>query len=153
MSRLVDALRCFLISPELLLLLGAIAIAEAAPSIAGFFEAQVASNIVIGSAIAAAPLAALAWGWSQVWDMLKPSGVGAALAEWPHYYMLKARALASLIWCVVGSGLGFISIPMISLKWHPSIAVGLLLGGVLAAASAIFSLALARIKLRELLSR
>ena len=84
--------------------------------------------------------------------MLSPEGAGKVLLQWPHYYLLKSRVFVCLAWCAIACGIGFASISMILLEWHTEIAVGLLIGGVLSAAGATATLAMARVRLRELLS-
>jgi hypothetical protein len=98
-------------------------------------------------------LAACAFCYKEGGDLIDPSGPRAVLLEWPHYHMLKARVIACLVWCVLGIGCVLAATWMAAAAVATHAAGALLVSGVLAAAAAVGTLALARYRIRELLSR
>lgn len=153
MRRLLDIFRLIVISPELLILLVILIVAQYVPAIVETTSNAIRGNLMIGVGGAAAPLAMLAWGWTQCWHLLSLSGTQRVLRDWPDYLMLKDRAIACLAWCGIGSGVGFVGFAFVSGNLHQNSGVGLFIGGILAASAATVSLGLARLRLRELLDR
>jgi hypothetical protein len=67
--------------------------------------------------------------------------------------MLKARVVACLVWCVLGMGCVLAATWMAAAAVETQVAAALLVSGVLAAAAAVGTVALARYRIRELLSQ
>ena len=85
--------------------------------------------------------------------MIDPSGLRAVLLEWPRYHMLKARVVASLVWCILGMGSVLAATWMAAADVAPLLAGAVLVSGVLAPAAAVATVALARYRIRELFSQ
>jgi hypothetical protein len=151
MRRLVDGIRLLLLSPEM--------VAALLPFVAHLYMPDWASVLVkpmkegptFGLAAAGLALAAAAFCYREGGDILEPSGAKAVLLEWPGYFMLKARVVASLAWCVAGIGAALAATWMVASDVAPKLGAAVLVAGVLAAAVSAATVALARYRIRELL--
>jgi hypothetical protein len=110
-------------------------------------------GVGFGLTAAGVLLAACAFCYREGGELIDPTGPKSVLLEWPHYHMLKARVVASLVWCVVGIGcvLAATWMAAAAVATHP--AGALLASGVIAAAAAVGTVALARYRIRELFSQ
>lgn len=151
MRRLSDGLRLVLVSPELVGVLAPWALLAFVPDWPSVMAKPMSEGVGFGLTAAGLLLAACAFCYKEGGELIDPSGPRAVLLEWPDYHMLKARVVASLVWCVLGIGC------VLAATWMAAAAVGthvagaLLSSGVLAAAAAVGTVALARYRIRELL--
>ena len=152
MSRLADGLRLALLSPEVIAALGPLALLAYAPDWPSLIVKPMKEGVGFGLTAAGLVLAALAFCYREGGELIDPSGPKAALLEWPHYYMLKARVVASLVWCVLGIGCVLAATWMAAADVTSHAAGALLVYGVLATAAAVGTVALARYRIRELFS-
>jgi hypothetical protein len=153
MSRLVDGLRLALLSPELVAALAPWALLAYAPDWPSVIAKPMKEGVGFGLTAAGLLLAACAFCYKEGGDLIDPSGPKAVLLEWPHYHMLKARVVACLVWCVLGMGCVLAATWMAAAAVETQVAAALLVSGVLAAAAAVGTVALARYRIRELLSQ
>lgn len=108
-------------------------------------------GLTFGLTAAGLALAAAAFCYREGGDILEPSGLKAVLLEWPGYFMLKARVIASLAWCAAGIGAALVATWMAASDVAPQFAATVLVAGVLAAAASAASIGLARYRIRELI--
>ncbi len=153
MRRLADGLRLALLSPEVVAALAPLALLAYAPEWPSVLVKPMKEGLVFGLTAAGLVLAACAFCYKEGSDLIDPSGPKAVLLKWPHYYMLKARVLASLVWCVLGIGCALVATWMAAADVAPHAAGALLVSGVLAPAAAVGTVALARYRIRELFSQ
>jgi hypothetical protein len=153
MSRLADGLRLVLLSPELAAALAPWALLAYAPDWPSVIVKPMREGLGFGLAAAGLLVAACAFCYKEGSELLDPSGAKALLLEWPHYYMLKTRVVASLVWCVLGIGSVLMATWMAAADVRPHVAGALLVSGVLAPAAAVGTVALARYRIRELFSQ
>jgi hypothetical protein len=153
MSCLTDRLRVVLVSPELVGALTPWALLAYAPDWPSVIAKPMKEGVGFGLAAAGLLLAACAFCYREGGELIDPSGPKAVLLEWPHYHMLKARVVASLGWCVLGMGCVLAATWMAAAAVAPHAAGALLASGVLAAAIAVGTVALARYRIRELFAQ
>lgn len=153
MSRLTDGLRLVLVSPELVGALAPWALLAYAPDWPSVIAKPMQQGVGFGLTAAGLLLAACAFCYREGGEAIDPTGPKAVLLEWPHYHMLKARVVACLVWCVLGMGCVLAATWMAAAAVATHVAGALLVSGVLAAAAAVGTVALARYRIRELLSQ
>lgn len=153
MNRLADGLRLALLSPEVVAALAPFALLAFAPDWSSVIERSMKGGVGFGLSAAGLVLAACAFCYKEGGEVIDPTGPRAALLEWPHYYMLKARVVGSLVWCVLGVACVLVATWMVAADVVPHFAGALLVSGVLAPATAVATVALARYRIRELLSQ
>ena len=151
MKRLVDGIRLSLLSPEMVAALLPFIVRLYVPDWASVLVKPMKDGPMFGLAAAGLALAAAAFCYREGGDILEPSGTKAVLLEWPGYFMLKARVVASLAWCVAGIGAALAATWMVASDVAPQLGVAALVAGVLAAAVSAATVALARYRIRELL--
>lgn len=153
MRRLADGLRLALLSPEVVAALAPFALLVCAPEWPSVLVKLMKEGVGFGLTAAGLVLAACAFCYKEGGDLIDPTGPKAVLLEWPHYYMLKARVVASLVWCALGMGCVLMATWMAAADVRPHVAGALLVSGVLAPAVSVGTLALARYRIRELISQ
>lgn len=151
MKRPMDLFQLALVSPEVVAALMPLVAYTYAPNWADILLKPMSEGVGWGLAAAGIPLAMLAFNYKEGFDLLSLSGGKKVLIEWPGYPALKVRILASFAWCLVGAAACFVATWMVASNQRPQLAIVLLLGGLLAAATATATVGLARFRLRELL--
>lgn len=151
MKRVVDGIRLSLLSPEVLAALLPFVVYLYAPDWASVLVKPMKEGLTFGLSAAGLTLAATAFCYREGGDILEPSGAKAVLLQWPGYFMLKARVVASLAWCVTGVGATLAATWMVASNVSPQLGAAVLVAGVLVAAASAASIALARYRIRELL--
>lgn len=151
MKRLLDNLRFVIVSLELFMAFVPFAIYAYAPSLADVLLKPMKDGIALGLGAAALPLGMLAFNYKEGVELLSPTGSRKVLLEWPDYPMLKNRLIAAFAWCIAGSFAGVAAVWMVATDTAPRIGIALLISGILAAAAATGTIALARISSREIL--
>jgi hypothetical protein len=151
MSRLTDFLRSVFVSPELFFALVPHAIYAYEPTWADMLLKPMSDSVGWGLSAAGLSIGMLAFSYKEAFDLLSLSGGRKVLIEWPEYPMLKARILVAFGWCLVGVAACLISVWMVAKNFHPLLGVTVLISGLIAAATASATVALARFRLRELL--
>jgi len=141
-----------MVSPELLAVLVCAIVQIHVPDWLSTVSRAMKDSLTFGLAAAGISLAALAFCYHQGDKILSPEGHLAVLLKWPDYFMLKARVVTALTWCTAGIGASLFATWMVasgrSAAWPPSV----LVAGVLAAATAVATTALARYRIREILA-
>lgn len=151
MKQLMDFLRQIFVSLELLFALIPIAIYTYEPLWADMLIRPMRDGIGWGLSAAGISIAMLAFSYKEGFELLSLNGGRKVLIEWPDYPMLKARILVAFGWCLVGVATSLIATWMVAKNYYPFFAVTVLISGLCAAATATSTVALARIRLRELL--
>ncbi len=150
MKTIIEFLRAFFISPEILVGSLPFVISSYWPEPATFAAQQIASDIKWAWGIAAIPLGLLATTYSFGSEILSPAGEKKALLAWPDYWTLKLRVLIALGFCILGFAFVVCGIYMVTdhnLVWGATI----ITSGLLLAATALASVALAKWTIREIL--
>jgi len=153
MTRLSDGLRLVVLSPELVGALAPWALLAYFPDWPSVIAKPMTEGVGFGLTAAGLLLAACAFCYKEGGEVIDSSGPKAVLLDWPNYHMLKARVVASLVWCVLGIGCVLAATWMAAAAVALHVAGALLASGVLAAAAAVGTVALARYRIRELLSQ
>lgn len=151
MKRLADRFRLALLSPEVVAALAPLALLAYAPDWPSVLVQHMKEGVGFGLTAAGLVLAACAFCYKEGGELIDPSGPRAVLLAWPRYYMLKARVVASLVWCILGMGSVLAATWMVAADAAPLLAAAVLVSGVLAPAAAVATVALARYRIRELL--
>lgn len=151
MNRVKDFLRLVFISPELLFGLVPLAIYAYEPTWADILLKPMSDGVGWGLSAAGLAIGMLIFSYKESYDLLSLSGGRKLLIEWPDYPMLKVRILVALGWCLVGGSACLISAWMVAKDFYPLLGITFLISGLIAAATASASIALARFSLRELL--
>ena len=151
MSRCIELFRLLFVSPELLFSLVPIVVYYYFPAWGDVLLKPMGEGLGWGLSAAALPLGMLAFCYKEGLDLLSLSGGKKVLIEWPGYPMLKARVLVSFGWCLAGVVSCIVAAWMVAKAIHPLFGVTLLVSGLIAAATATATIALARFSLRELL--
>jgi hypothetical protein len=151
MKRLVDGIRLSLLSPEVVAALLPFVVLLYEPNWASVLVRPMKEGLTFGLTAAGLALAAAAFCYREGGDILEPSGAKAVLLEWPGYFMLKVRVIASLTWCAIAIGAALAATWMVASDVAPQLGATVLVAGVLAAAASAASIALARYRIRELL--
>lgn len=148
MNRIAEFLRAFIISPEMLAGCAPFAISIYWQEPANFAAQQLASDAKWALGTSAIPIGLLAAAYAFGSDVLSPAGTKKALLAWPGYWKLKMRVLVALGYCLLGFVLVVCGVYWVEHE-SPTWGANLAIAGVLCAASALASVALARWKIRE----
>lgn len=151
MSRIIDLLRLVFVSPELLFSLFPIAIYAREPTWADIFVKPMSDGVGWGLTAAGLSVAMLGFCYNQGFNLLSLNGERKVLLEWPDYPKLKARVLVAFGWCLVGALSSIGATWMVAKAFQPLLGVTIMISGLLSAATATATIALARFSLRELL--
>ncbi len=151
MKRFKDFLRWMFVSPELLFALVPAAIHVYEPTWADMLLKPMSDSVGWGLSAAGLSIGMLAFCYKEGFDLLSLSGGRKVLIEWPDYPELKARILGAFGWCLIGVAACLISVWMVAKNLHPLLGITVLISGLIAAATASATVALARFRLRELL--
>lgn len=144
-------MRLVLISPELLFALVPLAIYTYEPNWADILLKPMSDGVGWGLSAAGLAIGMLLFSYKESFDLLSLSGRRKILIDWPDYPMLKVRILVALGWCLVGGSACLISVWMVAKGIYPLLGITFLISGLIAAATASASIALARFSLRELI--
>ena len=151
MNRFLDALRYTVVSLEML----GVALVSAAfyfvPQVFGFPLKLLSDGQAFGLGAAGFSVACLAFCFQQGFEILNPSGEGQVLIEWPGYQMLKGSVVVAMVWCVLAVAGSLVATWLAAVNPSATEAGALLVAVLLAAVISVASLALARIRIRELL--
>lgn len=151
MNRALDILRYTFVSPEVLGVTLVSAVLYLAPHVFGFPLKLLSEGQAFGLGAAGFSVACLAFCFHQGFEILDPSGAGSVLVEWPGYQMLKGRVVAAMVWCVIAIAGSLGAMWLAAIDPSATEAGALLVAVLLAAVISVASLALARIRIRELL--
>lgn len=151
MNRSMDLVRTVLVSPELLFALVPFAIYAYEPTWADVLLKPMNDGIGWGLSTAGISIGMLAFNYKEAFDLLSPSGGRKVLIEWPDYPMLKTRVLIAFGWCLVGAFACVGATWMVAKTFEPLLGITLMISGLLSAATATATIALARFSLRELI--
>lgn len=151
MNRCIDLLRLVFVSPELLFSLVPLAIYAYEPTWGDILLKPMSDGVGWGLSAAGLAIGMLIFSYKESFDLLALSGGRKVLIEWPDYQMLKVRILVAFVWCLVGGAACLISVWMVAKGFRPLLGITFLISGLIAAATASASIALARFNLRELL--
>lgn len=151
MNRCVDFLRLVFVSPELLFALAPLAIYAYEPAWADILLKPMIEGVGWGLSAAGLSIGMLAFSYKEGFDLLSLNGERKVLIEWPGYPMLKVRVLVAFGWCLAGAICCLGAAWMVTKNLQPLLGTTLLISGLLAAATATGTIALARFSLRELL--
>ena len=151
MKRFIDGIRLSLLSPEMVAALLPFVMHLYAPDWTSILLKPMREGLAFGLSAAGVALGSAAFCYKEGGDILEPIGAKAVLLEWPGYFMLKARVVAALAWCVAGIGFALAATWMVASDVAPQLGGTLLVAGVLVSACAAASIALARYRIRELL--
>ncbi|MDN5941074.1 MAG: hypothetical protein L0H94_04235 [Nitrospira sp.] len=150
MSRILEFLRAVIISPEMLAGCLPFVVSSYWPEPANFAAQQLASDTKWAFSIAAIPLGLLAATYASGSDILSPTGGKKALLAWPDYWKLKMRIVVAFGYCLLGCALTICGVYFVAHQspvWGGTLAIA----GVLCAAAALASVALARLTIREII--
>ena len=151
MSRILDFFRLAFVSPELVLALLPIAVYAYAPDWADMLLKPMGDSVGWGLSAAGLPAAMLAFNYKESSELLSLSGGKKVLIEWPDYPRLKMRVLVALAWCLLGIFACFGATWMVAKNSLPLLGITFMISGLLSAAAATATIALAKFSLRELL--
>lgn len=149
MNRILEFLRAVIISPEMLAGCLPFVVSPYWPEPANFAAQQLASDTKWAFSIAAIPLGLLAATYAFGSDILSPTGGKKALLAWPDYWKLKMRIVVAFGYCLLGCALIVCGVYLVAHQipvWGANLAIA----GVLCAAAALASVALARLNIREI---
>jgi hypothetical protein len=150
MKKGFDFFRVVLVSPELMLALLPFAIYLYVPDWADIFLKPMRDSVGWGLSAAGLSLAMLAFSYKEGFELLSLSGGKKVLIEWPDYPRLKMRILVAFMWCLFGAFACLAATWMVANHSLPLLGITLMISGLLAAAAATATIALARFSLREL---
>ena len=151
MRRILDFFRLVFVSPELVLALLPIAIYAYAPDWADMLLKPMGDGVGWGLSAAGLSLAMLAFSYKEGFELLSLSGGKKVLIEWPDYPRLKMRVLIAFVWCLLGAFACVGATWMVAKNSQPLLGITFMISGLLSAAAATATIALARFSLRELL--
>jgi hypothetical protein len=151
MRRILDFFRLVFVSPELLLALLPIAVYIYSPTWADMLLKPMVEGVGWGLSAAGLSLAMLAFSHKEGFELLSLSGGRKVLIEWPDYPLLKMRIVIAFVWCLLGAFACLIATWMVAKNLQPLLGITLMISGLLSAAGATATIALARFSLRELL--
>ncbi|MEW6058428.1 MAG: hypothetical protein AB1540_17645 [Bdellovibrionota bacterium] len=147
----MDSVRALLISPEMLCILLPIALWFYWPAPAELVTTLIHGDLKWSFGAALIPFGFLATCYHFGTDVLFPEEGRSVLLAWPNYILLKTRVVMALIYCVVAILIVCVGIYWIA-KTKSSFGTTLILAGWFSSSAAIFSVALAKWKIRELLN-
>lgn len=151
MNRLTDTLRHVVISPELLGILAVFCFLYFAPSAFDFPTKHLGEGIGFGLGAAGVASGCLAFCYQEGATILEPSGTGRVLLDWPGYFLLKNRVIASMCWCVFGVAGALAATWLVASGVGANGGAALLVASLLASVVSLASIALARLRIREIL--
>ena len=151
MRRAIDLVRLVLVSLEFVAVLTPILAWHYHPEWVNTLVKPMKESLFLGLGAAGLALGATTFCYKEGGDILDPTGAKAVLLEWPGYFMLKARVVAALAWCTAGIVAALTATWMVASDINPQLGASILVAGVLAAAAATGSIALARYRIRELI--
>jgi len=151
MNRFRDTARFILLSPEIICALLPFVVYTYMPALADVLIKQMKDGLGFGLGGVAIPLGMLAFNYKEGLDMLAPTGGRKVLLDWPDYPKLKARVVASFVWCVLGSVSALVAVLMVATDLLPRLAIAILVAGILASAAATATMGLARFAIREII--
>ena len=148
MKHIGEFVRAVLVSPEVLIGALPFAISSYWPEPANFASEIVMSDTkwTLGMGIIL-----LVGTYGLAWDVLSPSESKKAILSWPDYWKLKMRIYVALGYCIVGIILIMAGVYMIAheiILWGATIAIS----GILCGATALATVAIARLTIREICS-
>jgi hypothetical protein len=150
--KLADILRVYVISPELLVIALSGAVVLLYPEPVALFGSEVSRENSVLQYIALLPIVLLGVAFKLSNDILKPldGANNRILYEWPDYWRLKHRAIATILFCLAASA-GALGLWVFKTHLHPRLlGAGLIATVVLALVSTV-SLYLGYLRLREIL--
>jgi hypothetical protein len=150
MKMVIEIFRAVFISPEAVAASLPFAILLYSSEPATFAAQQLASDIKWAIGTAVIPLGMLVTTYAFGSEILSPSGVKKALLVWPDYWKLKMRIVIALGFCLLGFIFVICGVYMVA---HQNLVWGAtnVIAGLLSAASALASVALAKWNIREIL--
>jgi len=151
MKRFLDVVRSLVLSLEVVALMIVVGVQLYAPDTFSPLMKPMKEGLGFGLGAATLALGALAFSYKEGSDILDPSGGKHVLLEWPGYFMLKSRILAAFCWCGIGIGAILVATWAVAIDVRTQHAAALLVGGVFVSAIAAASVAIARLRVRELL--
>lgn len=151
MNRVADMMRHFFVSPEVLGVLAVWATFFTSPSTFDFPYKLLTDGTAFGLSAAGIALLCLGFCYREGFAILDPSGVGSVLLEWPGYFMLKNRLITAMFWCVASIAGALAATWLVASGIAATAGAALLVSALLAAAISVVSVALARIRIREIL--
>lgn len=151
MNKFRDTVRFILISPEIVIALFPFLIFSYWPSVVDVLIKPMKEGFGFGLGAVAIPLGMLAFNYKEGLDMLAPTGGKKILLNWPDYPQLKARVVASFIWCTFGALSAFLAVWMVANDAHSRLGITILLAGILASAASTATIGLARFTIREII--
>jgi hypothetical protein len=150
MNRVLEFLRAVIISPEMLAGCLPFMVSSYWPEPANFAAQQLASDTKWAIGIAAIPIGLLAATYAFGSDALSPTGHKKALLDWPDYWKLKMRIVVAFGYCLLGFAFIVCGVYLVAHE-SPVWGANLAIAGVLCAAAALASVALARLNIREII--
>lgn len=151
MRRILDLFRLVFVSPELVLALLPIAIYAYTPDWADMFLKPMGDGVGWGLSAAGLSMAMLAFSYKEGFELLSLSGGKKVLIAWPDYPRLKIRILVAFAWCLFGTFACLGATWMVAKNSQPLLGITFMISGLLSAAAATATIAMARFSLRELL--
>ena len=151
MSRILDFFRLVFVSPELVLALLPIAIYAYAPDWGDMLLKPMREGVSMGLSAACFSLLMLGFSYKEGFELLSLSGGKKVLIEWPGYPQLKLRILVAFVWCLLGAFACVGATWMVAKNLQPLLGITFMISGLLSAAAATATIALAKFSLRELL--
>lgn len=151
MRRTLDFFRLVVISPESLLAFIPIVIYVYAPDWVDILLKPMGDGVGWGLSAAGLSLAMLAFSYKEGFELLSLSGGKKVLIEWPDYPRLKVRIVVAFVWCLFGAFACVGATWMVAKNSQPLLGITFMISGLLSAAAATATIALARFSLRELL--
>ena len=147
-----DSVRTFIMGPEMLAIAVVALFAEFLPQIAVLIGTKIQEGqFAVTSSVIGAPVALTVGTWYLTRDLLRPSDEHRkTLVEWPEYWRLTLRAQCALLWTLVGVASASIGLVLV-FALHPRIGAAAILSGVLVAAIATVTVALANLVVRDIL--
>ena len=151
MGKILDIIRMIVISPELLTGIGLTAV---------FYSNNKASSFVFSilkseqnwhiAAVLGVPAALLIACYKIGSELLSPQGKRRVILEWPEYWRLKYRVVYCLVLCLLASIVSLLGFYLVHEQHSVNGAVAMVIAWSVSTI-ALFSLALAKWKAREIL--
>jgi hypothetical protein len=149
MTRLIDAMRALIISPEAVVLALSWAAYLYWPSPFVFLSGLIGADLKSCIEVLAFPSSITGAAYTLSTDVISPQGSRSRLLDWPEYWMLKHRVVLALFFCAV-------TVPMTAVGWymiaqyHSASGAALILAAYSTGCVTTISLGLARWRSREL---
>lgn len=151
MNKFFDIVRLTFISPEIVVALLPFLAIFYFPSLFDVLIKPMKDGIGFGLGAVAIPLGMLAFNYKEGLDLLAPAGGKKILLEWPDYPLLKARVVATFVWCVFGAVSSLLAVWMVAIDAYPRLGITILIAGILASATSTATIGLARFAIREII--